>query len=155
MGAIFSTATSPSNVAVVDGAKNPELIPDSTAYRLWLVTVSVPTNATDKQRTFQRAHLNRVHLAAADNAQLVSLPTDFKNQYQRLISQYNESAKAALLGGKQADQQSFLQARDDLVSRTRAAITRGLAPESAALIDAHVQREKAHMQLHLSEGAQP
>jgi len=50
------------NENVVDGAKNPELIPDSTAYRLWLVTVSLPPNATEKERTFQQAHLKKLHL---------------------------------------------------------------------------------------------
>lgn len=33
------------NVTVVDGAIRPELIPDSTAYRLWLITVSLPPKA--------------------------------------------------------------------------------------------------------------
>ena len=70
-----------------------------------------------------------------------------------MITQYNEKAKAALLNGGQADDKLFLQQRDDLVSNTRAAIIRQLAPESAARIDAHVQGEKKRIQLHTTGGA--
>jgi hypothetical protein len=37
---------------VIDGAKNPELIPDSTAYRMVLLHLSTPSNYTaDEKRT--------------------------------------------------------------------------------------------------------
>lgn len=142
------------DVTVVDGAKNPELIPDSTAYRLWLVTVSVPPNATEKDRTFQQAHLKKLQLTDADNLELRSVLTEFKSQYLSLIGRYNESAKAALLHGGQADEKSFLQQRDDLVSSTRDAIAQRLTHEGAARIDTHVQGEKSHIQFHTTGGAQ-
>ena len=141
-------------LTVIDGAKNPELIPDSTAYRLWLVTVSLPPNSTEKQRTFQQAHLKKLRLTGPDSPALLSVLTEFKSQYLSLIALYNESAKAALLNGSQADQKGFLQQRDDLVSSTRAAIAQRLTQEGAARIDAHVQGEKSHIQLHATGGAQ-
>jgi len=141
-------------VTVVDGAKNPELIPDSTAYRVWLVTVSLPSNATDKERAFQQAHLRKLQLSGADYSTLLSVLSDFKDQYLTLIASFNESAKAALLHGSQPDQQSFLQLRDDLVSSTRASIAQRLSPDGAARVEAHVQGEKSHIQLHTTGGAQ-
>jgi hypothetical protein len=143
------------DVTVVDGAKNPELIPDSTAYRMWLVTVSLPPNATEQERTFQQAHLKKLQLTnSVDHLALLSILTEFKSQYLSLIARYNEAAKAALLNGGQADEKLFLQQRDDLVSSTRAAIARQLAPESAARVDAHVQGEKKQIRLHTAGGAQ-
>ncbi len=133
---------------VIDGAKNPELIPDSTALRLWLVTVSELPNATAQDRDRQRAHLSMLQLSELDNLQLVTLLANFKGQYLSLIDRYNESAKAALAHGGQPDLNLFLQQRDDLVQTTRAAIALRLSPESASRIDARVQEHKKHIQLH-------
>jgi len=132
---------------VIDGAKNPELIPDSTAYRLWLITVSALPNATQQDRDRQRAHLASLQLSALDNLQLITILAEFKSQYNSLIERYNESAKAALAKGGQPDMKLFLQQRDDLVQTTRAAITLRL-PESASRVDARVQEHKKHIQLH-------
>ena len=141
-------------VTVVDGAKNPELIPDSTAYRVWLVTVSLPPHATEKERAFQQAHLRTLKLASGvDSLQLLTILTEFKSQYLSLIARYNESAKAALLNGSQPDEKLFLQQRDDLVSSTRAAIAQRLTVQGASAIDAHVQGEKKRIQLHTTGGA--
>ncbi len=142
------------NLTVVDGAKNPELIPDSTAYRVWFVTVSLPPNAGEKERKFQQAHLSKLQLTSnLDYLQLLTILTGFKSKYLALIAQYNESAKAALPGI--ADQQSFLQQRDDLVSSTRAAIKAHLTSDSTIRIDAHVQGEKARIQIHTTGGTRP
>lgn len=142
------------NVTVVDGAIRPELIPDTTAYRLWLTSVSLPPNATDKQRHFQQGHLTKVQLSSADYQELLSVLTDFRTHYLALIAIYNKSAKAALLNGGQADLKGFLQQLDDLVSSTRDAITQRLSQEGAARIEAHVQGEKSHIQLHTTGGPQ-
>ncbi len=44
---------SPPNL--IDGSKNPELVPDSTAYRLYLISVSIPANSTELDRVAQHA----------------------------------------------------------------------------------------------------
>jgi hypothetical protein len=133
---------------VIDGAKNPELIPDSTAYRLWLVTVSELPSATAQDSDRQRSHLASLELTELENLQLVTLLADFKGQYLTLIERYNESAKAALAHGVQPNLNLFLQQRDDLVQSTRAAIALRLSPESVSRIDAVVHEHKKHIQLH-------
>lgn len=140
---------------VVDGAKNPELIPDSTAYRLWLVTVSELPNATAQDRDRQRAHLANLQLTELENLQLVTVLADFKGQYLSLIERYNESARAALANGGQPDLKLFLQQRDDLVQTTRAAIALRLLPESVSRLDVHVQEHKKHIQLHTQVHTMP
>jgi hypothetical protein len=133
---------------VIDGAKNPELIPDSTALRLWLVTVSELPNATAQDRDRQSAHLAKLRLTELDNLQLVTLLADFKSQYLSLIDRYNESAKAALAHGVEPDLKLFLQQRDDLVQTTKAAMALRLSHETVTRIDAHVQEHKKNIQLH-------
>jgi len=133
---------------VIDGAKNPELIPDSTAYRVWLVMVSELPNAATQDRDRQRAHLASLGLTELDNLQLTTLLTDFKAQYVGLIARYNESAKAALAHGGQPDVNLLLQQRDDLVRMTRAAMALRISSESVSRIDARVQEHKKHIQLH-------
>jgi len=141
------------NMTVVDGAKNPELIPDSTAYRLWLVTVSLPANASDADRVIQQAHLKNVNLTnSEDHQQLINVLTEFKTQYLDLIAKYNESAKTALLQGGQLDQVVFQEQRDALVANARAAISSRLTPQGANRIDAHIQGQKIHMKIHTTTG---
>jgi len=142
------------NMTVVDGAKNPELIPDSTAYRLWLVTVSLPANASDTDRAIQEAHLKKVHLPSADHQQLLHVLTDFKSQYLDLIARYNEAAKNALLHGGQADQAAFQIQREALVANARAAINVRLTQRGASNIDAHIQDQKKRMKIHTTAGGQ-
>lgn len=133
---------------VIDGAKNPELIPDSTAYRMWLITVSELPNASTENRDRQRAHLAGLNLSTLDNLQLITILAEFKSQYNSLIERYNESAKAALANGIQPDQKLLLQQRDDLVQMTKSAIGLSLSPESVVRIDGRVQEHKKHIQLH-------
>jgi hypothetical protein len=132
---------------VIDGATNPELIPDSTAYRLWLITVSELPNATQEDRERQSAHLAGLNLSSLENLQLIAILADFKGQYTNLIQRYNESARAALANGVKPDQKLFLQQRDDLVQMTKVAIASRLT-EGASRIDAEVQEHKKHIQLH-------
>jgi hypothetical protein len=142
------------DVTVVDGAKNPELIPDSTAFRLWLVTVSPSSNSAEKDRAFQQAHFNQLQLLGADRLALMSVLTEFKTQYADLIARYNESAKAGLLNGTQVDTKAFLQQREELVSNTRIAIKNRLSSEAADRVEAHVQREKSRIKIHTTGGGE-
>jgi hypothetical protein len=144
------------DMAVIDGSKNPELIPDATAYRLWLVTVSTLPNATEQERMGQKAHLAKLQLKnASDYLSLQTILSEFKSQYVSLINRYNESATAALAHGLNPDEALFLQQRNDLVFAARTAIAFRLSSEGVTLINTHVQDEKKHMQLHTTkEGAQ-
>ena len=52
--------------SVIDGAEHPELIPDSIAYRLFFVTVSLKPNPTQEDRNRQQAQLKAIGLQASD-----------------------------------------------------------------------------------------
>lgn len=147
-------AFDPSQITVVDGSKNPELIPDSTIYRLFLLAVSTGSYPTEQEQARQDAHLTDIGLSGADRLQAVMILTNFKLQYQSLIKRYNESAVAALAQNSQPDERTFLQQRDDLVQATRDALKRTLSAPAMTRFDAHVQGERKHVRLHMTKEAQ-
>jgi hypothetical protein len=137
------------DIAVIDGEKNPELIPDATAFRLWLVSVSLTPNASEQDRKFQEAHLASLHLTAPDHLALLPILTDFKTQYLNLIALFNEAAQKGV-----QDTKLFQAQADDLVQSTRAAIARQLSAVGAANVEGHVQGEKKKITLHVTKEAQ-
>src|SRR6266403_4168250 len=63
---------------LIDGAVHPERIPDSVAYRLYLVTVSTGQNPTEAAQKGQRAHLLKTGLVGTDQQILVGILSDFR-----------------------------------------------------------------------------
>jgi len=141
-------------VPVIDGAVHPELIPDLTAYRLWMVAVSRPPAPTDEQVRRQHMQLAKVGLRAADEQTLVAILADFNSQYHTLIQDYNAEATAQIARGERPDVAGMRAQRDSLVQSTHDRIEAALPPDSWALVDAHVQNEKRRMKLGL-QGVQP
>ncbi len=140
---------------VVDGSQTPDAIPDSVAYRLWLITVSPAPDATEKQRAFHKAHLKKLPLNLVDGLTLDLILSDFKRDYLDLIAKHNKQQRDQLAHGVlTVDDAKFLQQRDDLVSSTRVAIQQKLSLDGAVAVDGHVKNEKIHMQLHQSGGQQ-
>ena len=131
-------------IDVIDGEKNPELIPDTTAFRLWLVTVSLVPNATAQDREFQEAHLATLRLTPLDHLALLPILTDFKIQYLNLIARFNDAAQKGVQNTK-----LFQAQTDDLVQSTRATIARQLSAVGAANIEGYVQGEKRKIKLHV------
>src|SRR5258708_14842701 len=95
---------SPPNL--IDGSKNPELVPDSTAYRLYLLTVSIPANSTEEYRKAQSAHLAKTGLGVNDLQSVLTVLTAFRSQYDAWLSRYNSAATAQ---GEKFDRTPFLQ----------------------------------------------
>jgi hypothetical protein len=133
---------------MVDGAAHPELIPDSTAYRLYLVAVSTGQNPTEVERTHQRAHLMRAGLVETDLQILTSVLSDFRTKYDAFVADYNASAKA----DSTTDVHTLLKKLDDLVQSTRDAIGARLSAGGAAKLHAFVVSEKKNMKT--TEGAE-
>lgn len=135
-----------SSTKVIEGSANPELIPDSTAFRLWFIAVSVTPDATEQERNVQQAHLGKIHLQdALDYVKLQTILSGFKVQYSAFIQRFNQAAETAEKQGVAFDPIPFLQQRDDLVSATRTAIATQLTANGAAKLVAHVQSEKRYM----------
>ena len=140
-----SVAMTPANM--IDGARHPELIPDSIAYRLFFLTVAEPADATDDERARQRAWLRTAGLKDEDVQPAAAVLETFKSQYDELVARYNESVRVANEAGADPDSATFLSQQDDLVESTRDALKAAIGPEVMARFDAHLQREKRNMRM--------
>jgi hypothetical protein len=145
---IASWAQSPPHqhpaTTVIDGAVNPNLIPDSVAYRLYLFTVSMRQSPTQVDQECQKAHLMRTGLSDADRQVFVGILSGFRTQYDALEAAYNALASA---NSTNANISTLLTQLDDLVQSTRNAINAQLSSQGAARLNAFVIAEKANMKV--------
>lgn len=132
---------------MVDGSQHPELIPDSTAYRLYLLTVSVPLNSTEGDRRVQSAHLAKAKLDANDLQSMTAVLAAFRSQHDAWVSKYNAQAAAQ---GATFDPTPFLQQQEDLVNSTRAALAKSLSEDGMARLSTHIQGEKKFMKVSVN-----
>ncbi len=135
-------SASPPNL--IDGSKNPELVPDSTAYRLYLLTVSIPANSTEQDRAAQQAHLSKVGLPVNDLQRTIAALAAFRSQYDAWVGRYNATAAAQ---GNNFDPTPFLQQQEDIVQSTREVLRHSLSAIGMLKLHAHVQAEKRGMKV--------
>lgn len=135
------------SVPVIDGSLNPELIPDSTAYRLFFVSVAEGANPAPEEVARHKSHLARIQLKANDGQSLADALRTFKQQYDDLIKNYNGTADGAILQGEAPDYSGFLRQRDALVQTTRDKLKLALSPEALRKLDSFVQGEKLRMKI--------
>jgi hypothetical protein len=128
---------------LIDGAVHPELIPDSVAYRLYLVAVSTKANPTGAEQAHQRAQLLRTGLVDTDQQILTSVLLDFRANYDALVSEYNNSAKS----DPTTHVHTLLKKIDDLVQSTRDTISTRLSSRGAAKLHTVVVSEKKNMKM--------
>jgi hypothetical protein len=135
-------ATTESNM--VDGSVHPELIPDSVAYRLYLLTVSLPLNPTDQDRKFQQAHLAKTNLGQNDIQNLQIVLAEFRSEFEAWKNRFDA---AATKQGSQFDPTPFLQQRDDITQNTRTALAQSLSSDGLIRLNNHIQSEKKNMRV--------
>lgn len=131
----------------IDGAKNPELIPDVVAYRLFFVAVATPPGPTADQQRRQTAKLARIGLTQADSQILISTLTTFYTQYPDFIKRENAAADQARAAGLPIDVKASGARRDALVQSTLAGLKSALTPTGVEALEAHVQQEKAGIKI--------
>jgi hypothetical protein len=132
---------------MVDGAAHPELIPDSVAYRLYLVAISTSQNPTEADQQRQRVHVTRTGLADTDQQIFIAILSDFRSKYDALVAEYNDSAKAAVARNETSDVHSLLKKLDDLVQSARDTIGARLSSRGAARLHSFVVSEKKNMKV--------
>lgn len=128
----------------IDGSKTPNLIPDSAAWRLWLLVVSAdypshPERAVSRRHAFlMLAGVPEDELIIADD-----VLTHFKNNYQELVDDYNRRMTAQ----QSPSLADFKMRRDTLVQTTKDTLSGQLAHATFAHLKAHINAEKARMQV--------
>jgi hypothetical protein len=134
----FSQAPSTSPPGLVDGSKNPELIPDSAAYRLVFISLmakTIPDSGDPKALARRNAALHATGLSSGDQAVLIQELAGFSEQYKSWQTQLAGPANAASRKAQVAS----------LVLATRNALIKQLSPDGAATFVSYVQARKSRM----------
>ncbi len=145
------SAGPPDPPGTIDGAKNPELIPDDVAYRLLFLAVAEPDNATEEQKARARAKIRAANLREEDVASFLGVASEFRNQVDSLAAQ-----AAKIRGGIPlvhpdsvvARQLSQLEKQEDQVlANTIGIINNTLTQEGSRKLQAHIQSIKRDIKL--------
>jgi hypothetical protein len=152
-GQIDTTHQHPSS-AIIDGSTHPELIPDTTAYRLYFLMLGTVPDATDAERTRHAVQLKKLALGSADQQAVIAILTGFKQQYRLLVDAYNQDMRQAEAMGRQADLPSFRTKRDQLVQATVTNLKGELTVQGWITLADSVRDAKLRMQISVSGGAQ-
>ena len=127
-------------------------MPDNTAYRLVLMSLTVPAGALQADMDRQNSHLYKLHLPKPDHDALTVTIADFRDKYAALVDAYNQEATAALEKNEIADVKPFLAKRDELIKETRNALSVGLSETAMAKFHSHVMGQKSFMRIDAQEG---
>lgn len=133
--------------AIIDGSAQPELIPDSTAYRLFFLALADAPDATDAERMRHATRLKRLNLGDADQQAASAILTGFKQQYRLLVDAFNEQARQAEAKGQQLDTQTFVTKRDQLIQATVSNLKGALTTGAWTSLSTSVQTAKQKMQI--------
>jgi len=135
------------STAVVDGAVNPDQIPDSVSYRLCMVAFSVSQSPSDTEQKRQHAQLAQIGLAAGDQQLLIGILSDFKAKYDALVTEYNNSSTAASLHNQTTDGATLMAKLDGLIQTTRTTIGVQLSSAGVGRLHSFVMSEKKNMKV--------
>lgn len=83
-------AIAPDPPGTIDGAKDPELIPDDVALRMIVLAVAEPTDATEEMKERAQAKLNPIGLSEDDTAAFLGLLAEYQTQVDALDKQVSD-----------------------------------------------------------------
>ncbi len=136
-------SASPPNL--IDGSKNPELIPDSTAYRVVLLDLSLPSNSSDLDRRRQASLFGDIGLTPSETLQFNTVLAEFRSKYDACVQRWNAAGEAADKAGLDFDPALYVQQLEDLVQSTRSDLAR--QPILNLKVAGYVQHQKHGIQI--------
>ncbi len=142
-------APQPDPPGTIDGAKNPELIPDETAYRLVLLAFAEPENPTDAQTARFQAKIAGAGLSDDDTEAFRRISAHMQTELDDLRAQ--ESAVFAASPMPHPDSVGATKLveishqRDAVFAEAMSALPARLSASGAAMLHDFVQREKRGM----------
>lgn len=136
-------------VSTIDGSRNPELIPDSEAYKLLFLSLSLEPSKPDDQVDAARrlAFVKQTGISDAEVAKVLTIMDEFRSQYETLTANYNAAATADAAKGIIEDLTHYGEDVDGLVSMTRLSLQGALQTDSLSKFQSHVQRLKRHIRM--------
>jgi hypothetical protein len=104
----------------IDGAKNPELIPDDVAYKMLFLSLMEPENPSDAQKARQEAKLRMIGLSDNDKAGFLAKLGDFRDRLSDLGGRTQEILKVT---PKPARDSADWQELSDIEQQTNTVVT--------------------------------
>lgn len=136
-----------SKITVVDGEKNPELIPDLTAYHSFFLHLTTSVNPTAAEAGRQGFGLNSLGLSGTEQIRAITILRNFRDSRDSLISNFNASATVAQAQGQPISDALLRQQLDDLTNATKTAFATSVSPSGVGNLDASVQQHKSHIRI--------
>lgn len=135
----------------IDGAKNPELIPDEVALRMIVLAVAEPPDATDEMKERARSKLNPIGLDEDDAIAFLALLSEFQGQAEDLDEQANAIlVRAPIPHTASTDYSSLVEIgrqRDQILSNAVAAIPVRLSAQGLERLMAYLPQAKRGMKV--------
>lgn len=123
---------------VIDGAKTPQFIPDSTAFRLVFLSLRVPKSPTDDDLKKQSSHFKHIGLSDADRVTAQNVLTQFDTAYHGWQTKYLQTSNPIDLAAATSE-------REAIVEETTANFLHQLSPAGATKLVQFVQAAKVRM----------
>ncbi len=130
----------------IDGATNPELIPDDVALSVWLLAVSETSSAPTDVLLRMQAKLGAVVLSPDDHLILSKAVIHFADKRESFRVREESLADASTVDGQQQRQQLATD-RQALYLETKQLITTTLSKEGQQSFKRHLLRVKQHMRV--------
>jgi hypothetical protein len=124
----------------IDGSKTPELIPDSTAYRIFFRALT-----TDADLARQQAMLGRAQLSPADLAHALAVGAQFESLRATYKQHVKDAIAAAQIDSTKFDQSALAAEQAALGTQVKSLLQARLSKKGMASLDALIQSEKRNM----------
>ena len=142
-------APKPDPPGTIDGKKNPELIPDEVAYRLVLIALAEPEDATDAEKARYQAKIRTAGLSTEDRDALFQVLGALHKQQEPLKAQAREiKTRNPFPFAGTPDYQKLLdlsKQREQAIAEAKSAIPARLSLAGASKLQAYVENEKHGM----------
>jgi len=131
-------------VGIIDGAKTPNLIPDLTAWRLWMLSVTSEDNTRPelsearRQAFLRMAGIPDIEIPIAEQAL-----AQFRKDYGVLVDNYNKRLNA----GENPSLSQFRAQRDALVQAIQNSLSGKLETTTVGKLKTHIESQKARMKV--------
>jgi len=146
-----TTAVKPDPPGTIDGAKNPELIPDEVALRMIVLAVAEPTNATEEQKERARAKIASIGLSDEDAAAFLALLAQFQDEVDAVDKQVVEIYQRTPIPDPASTVYKELvdlgKQKDQLANDAVAAIPAKLSEDGLAKLGAFLPQAKKGMKI--------
>ena len=126
---------------IIDGAKSPELIPDSTAFRLVFLSLRAPESPSATDLKMQSSRLKRVGLSDDDAVAAKNIINDFGTAYDDWHRKFSHVSSSVDVSNARSE-------REAIVQETLGSIMKQLSPVGAARLAQYVQAAKVRMVIH-------